>query len=85
MLDKYSKRGFAVIALRLPPEIEERLEALAKATGRSKSFYVREALLEHLEDMEDAYLAAATLERVRLGKERVFTTEEVRKDLGLDD
>jgi RHH-type rel operon transcriptional repressor/antitoxin RelB len=74
-----------VIALRLPPEIEERLEALAKATGRSKSFYVREALLEHLEDMEDAYLAAATLERVRLGKERVFTTEEVRKDLGLDD
>ena len=74
-----------MIALRLPPEIEERLEALAKATGRSKSFYVREALLEHLEDMEDAYLAAATLERVRLGKEGVFTTEEVRKDLGLDD
>jgi RHH-type rel operon transcriptional repressor/antitoxin RelB len=74
-----------VIALRLPPEIEKRLDALAKATGRSKSFYVREALLEHLEDMEDAYLAAATLERVRLGKERVFTTEEVRKDLGLDD
>jgi RHH-type rel operon transcriptional repressor/antitoxin RelB len=74
-----------VIALRLPPEVEKRLEALAKATGRSKSFYVREALLEHLEDMEDAYLAAATLERVRLGKERVFTTEEVRKDLGLDD
>lgn len=74
-----------MIALRLPPEIEKRLDALAKATGRSKSFYVREALLEHLEDMEDAYLAAATLERVRLGKERVFTTEEVRKDLGLDD
>jgi RHH-type rel operon transcriptional repressor/antitoxin RelB len=76
---------FPMIALRLPPEIEERLEALAKATGRSKSFYVREALLEHLEDMEDAYLAAATLERVRLGKERVFTTDELRKDLGLDD
>ncbi len=74
-----------MIALRLPPEVEERLEALAKATGRSKSFYVREALLEHLDDMEDAYLAAATLERVRLGKERVFTTEQLRKDLGLDD
>ncbi len=74
-----------MIALRLPPEIEERLDALAKATGRSKSFYVRAALLEHLEDMEDAYLGAATLERVRLGKERVFTTEQLRKDLGLDD
>ena len=46
---------------------------------------MREALLEHLEDMEDAYLGAAVLERVRLGKERVFTTEQVRKDLGLDD
>lgn len=74
-----------MIALRLPPEVEERLEALSKATGRSKSFYVREALLEHLEDMEDAYLGAAVLERVRAGKEKVFTMEQVRKDLGLDD
>jgi len=74
-----------VLALRLPPEIEERLAALAKATGRTKSFYVREAILEHLEDMEDAYLAAATLERVRRGKERVFTTDQLRADLGLDD
>ncbi len=74
-----------MLALRLPPEIEERLDALAKATGRTKSFYVREAILEHLEDMEDAYLAAATLERVRRGKERVFTTDQVRADLGLDD
>ncbi len=74
-----------MLALRLPPEIEERLEALAKATGRTKSFYVREAILEHLDDMEDAYLAAATLERVRRGKERVFTTEQLRADLGLDD
>ena len=72
-------------ALRLPPEIEARLEALAKATGRAKSFYVREAILEHLEDMEDAYLASATLERVRRGKEKVLTTDELRADLGLDD
>jgi len=74
-----------MIALRLPPEVEQRLEALSKATGRSKSFYVREAILEHLEDMEDAYLGAAVLERVRAGKEKVFTMEQVRKDLGLDD
>lgn len=74
-----------MLALRLPPEIEARLDALAKATGRTKSFYVREAILEHLEDMEDAYLAAGTLERVRRGKERVFTTDQVRADLGLDD
>ncbi|HTP49485.1 MAG TPA: DUF6290 family protein [Anaeromyxobacteraceae bacterium] len=74
-----------MIALRLPPEIEQRLEALSKATGRSKSFYVREAILDRLEDMEDAYLGAAVLERVRAGKEKVFTMAQVRKDLGLDD
>jgi RHH-type rel operon transcriptional repressor/antitoxin RelB len=46
-----------MLALRLPPEIEERLEALAARTGRTKSFYAREAILEHLEDLEDLYLA----------------------------
>lgn len=46
-----------MLALRLPAEIEARLEALAQRTGRSKSFYAREAILEHLEDLEDLYLA----------------------------
>lgn len=46
-----------MLALRLPPEIERRLEELARKTGRSKSFYAREAILEHLEDLEDTYLA----------------------------
>ena len=41
-----------MLALRLPPDIEERLEALARRTGRSKSFYAREAILEHLGDLE---------------------------------
>jgi len=74
-----------MLMLHLPPEIEARLDSLAKATGRTKSFYVREAILEHLEDMEDAYLASATLERVRRGKEKVFTTDQLRADLGLED
>ena len=50
-----------MLALRLPPDIEERLEALARRTGRSKSFYAREAILEHLEDLEDLYLAEEAL------------------------
>jgi RHH-type rel operon transcriptional repressor/antitoxin RelB len=49
--------GTIMLALRLPEEIEIRLDALAKATGRTKSYYAREAILTHLEDMEDAYLA----------------------------
>ena len=46
-----------MLALRLPPEIEKRLAALAKKTGRTKSFYAREAILQHIDDIEDQYLA----------------------------
>jgi RHH-type rel operon transcriptional repressor/antitoxin RelB len=52
-----------MLALRLPPEIEERLDALAKKTGRSKSYYAREAILRQIEDIEDYYLASRRLER----------------------
>ena len=45
------------MALRLPPEIEQRLEALARKTGRTKSYYAREAILEKIEDLEDRYMA----------------------------
>ncbi len=54
-----------MLALRLPEDIEKRLEALARKTGRSKSFYAREAILRHLEDLEDAHLARERLKRTR--------------------
>ena len=74
-----------MLALRLPTEIEERLEALAKATGRTKSFYAREAILEHLDDLEDIYLAEKTLEQVRLGEMDTYSLDDVERDLGLED
>jgi len=52
-----------MLALRLPPEIEKRLAALAKKTGRTKSFYAREAILRHIEDLEDNHLARRRLAR----------------------
>jgi RHH-type rel operon transcriptional repressor/antitoxin RelB len=52
-----------MLALRLPPEIEKRLDLLAKKTGRSKSFYAREAILRHIEDLEDYHLARRRLAR----------------------
>jgi len=52
-----------MLALRLPPEIEKRLDTLAKKTGRTKSFYAREAILRHIEDLEDYHLATRRLER----------------------
>ncbi len=74
-----------MLALRLPPEIEKRLDALAKKTGRTKSFYAREAILRHLDDLEDLYLAEKVLERIRTEKERTYTIDEVERELGLED
>lgn len=68
-----------MLAIRLPSEIEARLEALAKATGRTKTYYVREAILEHLEDLEDTYLAEQTLERLRSGDEATHSLDDVER------
>ena len=51
-----------MIVIRLPEEIETRLTELASRTGRTKTFYVKEAILEHLDEMEDKYLATSRLE-----------------------
>ena len=73
-----------MLAIRLPQPIEKRLEKLARRTGRTKTFYARQAILEHLEDLEDLYLAERTLERIRSGKERTFPLKKVMKRYGLD-
>lgn len=66
-----------MLALRLPADIEERLEAVAKKTGRTKSSFAREAILEKLEEMEDY---AVAVERVRtMGK--TLAWEEVAAEL----
>ncbi|HEV2603146.1 MAG TPA: TraY domain-containing protein [Microvirga sp.] len=70
-----------MLALRLPPEIEKRLDALARQTGRTKSFYAREAIIRHIEDLEDAHLAA---DRLRENGPRV-TLEDLESELGSDD
>ncbi len=72
-------------SIRLATEIEQRLDFLASQTGRTKAFYLREIIERGLEDMEDYYLAADVIERVRKGQEKVYTAAEVKKALGLDD
>jgi RHH-type rel operon transcriptional repressor/antitoxin RelB len=72
-------------SIRLAPEISNRLDRLAARTGRTKAFYLREIIAGGIAEMEDYYLAAETLKRVRMGKERVHSAAEVRNDLGLDD
>lgn len=68
-----------MLAIRLSIDIEERLNQLAKRTGRTKTFYAREAILEHLEDLEDAYLAEKRL----VQPTKTHSAEEVKRELGL--
>jgi RHH-type transcriptional regulator, rel operon repressor / antitoxin RelB len=72
-------------SIRLDPESEARLDRLASQTGRTKAYYLRELVANGLEDLEDYYLAAATLERVRKSEEPVCSLDEVARDLDLAD
>lgn len=68
-----------MLAIRLDAEIELRLEQLAKLTGRTKTFYAREAILTHLEDLEDVYLATQRLENPA----KSYSAEDVKRELGI--
>ena len=48
-------------SIRLSDELDARLEKLASKTGRSKTFYIKEAIEEHITDLEDFYLAERRL------------------------
>ena len=72
-------------SVRLSEEMESRLSQLSETTGRSKAYYIREAISEHLDDLEDVYLAEAVLSRIRRGEERLWNLEDVEKHLGLAD
>ncbi len=68
-----------MLGIRLKPELERRLERLARKTGRSKSYYAREAIRLYLEDREDYLLGLAVLER----NEPSISLEELERRLGL--
>lgn len=67
-----------MLAIRLPEDIEKRLADLAEKTGRTKTWYARQAILDHLDDLEDYYLAESRVDESRV------TLEEVERHLGLE-
>ncbi len=73
-----------MLAIRLPPEIEKRLSEMAKKTGRTKTFYAREAILNYLENLEDTYIAEKALDKFYKSGEKAISLDQVRKELGLD-
>lgn len=73
-----------MLAIRLPADIERRLEALAEATGRTKTFYAREAIVEHMDDLEDLFLAERILAEIRAGRTKTTSIEDVMREHGLE-
>jgi len=74
--------GGKMLAIRLPAEIEKRLDKLSKKTGRTKSYYVRQAILEYLEDLEDYYLAEDRLKS--FSEDKTIPLEEIMKRYGVE-
>jgi RHH-type rel operon transcriptional repressor/antitoxin RelB len=83
-VEKLKQGEEIMLAIRLPAEIEDRLEALAKATGRTKTFYAREAILEYIDDIEDVYLAEKRLEDIRAGRTKTTPLEKIMKRHGME-
>lgn len=71
-----------MLAIRLPDEIEKRLDKLSEKTGRTKSYYVRQAILEYLEDLEDYYLAEERLKS--FSDNKAIPLEEIMKRYGVE-
>lgn len=69
------------ISVRLDPKLEARLERLAKRTGRTKTFYVREAIAAQIEDLEDTYLAERVADRVARGLEDTVSIEDLTREI----
>lgn len=72
-----------MLTIRLPIDLEKRLTDLSVRIGKTKTAIVREAILEHIDDLEDLYLAEMIHLRVKSGEEQVFTLDEVEAELGL--
>lgn len=72
------------LSIRLPIDVETRLKNLASKTGRTKSYYITEAICEHLDDLEDLYLAEQRWRDIRAGKTQTISIEEVMKRYDLE-
>ena len=74
-----------VITVDVDRETDQRLDELATRTGKSKAEHAAEILKYGIEDVEDYYRAVEVSERIRRGEEKVYSSDELRRDLGLED
>ena len=69
----------------LTEDVFERLKSLADASGKSPSDFISEAVIEHIEDLEDAERAEEILKKVQAGAMKTYSLDEVSRELGLED
>lgn len=74
----------AAVSVRLPDDVSDRLHRLAKLTGRTQTYYIIEAIRDHLDDLEDLYFAELELEAIHSGKSQTAPLEEVMKRYGME-
>ncbi len=74
-----------MLTVNLGNELEKRLSGISKRTGRSKNFYVRQAVEQHVEDLENYYMALDAWTEYKNSGQNSLTLKEVSKHLGLDD
>ena len=79
------KTTISAVSIRLPHDVSSRLQDLVQLTGRSKTFYMIEAIRGHLDDLEDLYIAEKRLIETRAGRSKTTSLEEVERSLGLAD
>jgi RHH-type rel operon transcriptional repressor/antitoxin RelB len=72
-----------MLGIRLEASLEKRLDTLAKITGRTKTYYVQRLIADHIDDLEDIYMAQKNLEEVKSGKQKVLSSDEMWESLGL--
>jgi len=73
------------LSLSLPDEVAQRLQRLSRRTGRTRTFFILEAILQHLDDLEDLHLAEQRLIDLRAGRSRVVPLEDVMERYGMED
>lgn len=73
-----------MLTLKLDDKTSKRLEALSKKTGQQKNFFINEAILAHLDDLEDYYLCEVVAEAVRNGEVKTYKLKEVERELGIN-
>ncbi len=72
------------VSLRLPEDLSARLDRLAKRTGRTKTYYMIEAIREQIGDLEDLYLAEKELQEIKSGRSKLTPLSDVMKSHGMD-